>query len=95
MNISLDFDDTYTCDPVAFDEMIELMQSKGHIVYLVTLRYPSEGKIVLQYLKDKIPVENIIFTGRKGKRATMYDLGVHIHVWIDDTPEFIIMDAAE
>lgn len=92
MNISLDFDGTYTRDPDAWDQFIDLMQSQGHNVYLVTMRYRSEANVVYERLQKR--VDGIFCTGRRAKRSFMYEAGIDINVWIDDEPSFILMDAA-
>jgi hypothetical protein len=38
-------------------------------------------------------VDGIIFTARKAKKEACYKLGLHIDVWIDDMPLFVIKDA--
>lgn len=92
MNLSLDYDDTYTRDPAFWDAFVVSALRRGHKVYLVTLRYDNtEANEVLQALGGK--VTNIFFTCRKSKRKFMYDKGIRIDVWIDDTPDFIVGDA--
>ena len=91
MVLSLDFDDTYTRDPVFWDTMIRLAKSRGHTVYCVTMRYESEGKEVIKALKDK--VDGIFFTGRLAKHDFMFKQGIYVNVWIDDMPWFVINDA--
>lgn len=94
-NIALDYDSTYTVDPELWDEFIDSAQQKGHNVYVVTMRYdnPHEARPVREALQNK--VEGIFFTGRKAKRSFMYERSININIWIDDTPDFIIMDAKE
>lgn len=94
-NIALDYDSTYTVDPSMWDEFIALAQRMGHNVYVVTMRYDTahESRPVREALESQ--VEGIFFTGRKGKRSFMYERGININIWIDDQPDFIIMDAKE
>ena len=91
MNISLDFDGTYTVDPYVWDRFIEVARMAGHTVYCVTMRYPSEGGEVIASLQGK--VDHIIFTERKAKIGHMAKLGIPINVWIDDNPHWIHQDA--
>ena len=91
MNLSLDYDNTYTRDPAMWDSIIEVMKQHGHTVYVVTLRTPSEGDDVRRYLADK--VESIIFTSRNAKMDCVQMLGISIDIWIDDMPWFILHDA--
>ena len=48
MNISLDFDDTYTRDPAFWNSFIVGARGRGHHVYLVTARTPEQGQEVLE-----------------------------------------------
>lgn len=94
MFIALDFDQTFTRDPKAWTDFIHLMQREGHTVYCVTMRYPEgkEYQVVNQALGHL--VDGLFCTGRKGKRTFMAERQINIDVWIDDMPDFIIMDAA-
>lgn len=93
MIIALDYDQTYTCDPPAWNEFIELMQRHGHTVYCVTMRDRTEGQVVHDALGHK--VDGVFCTDRQAKADYMRDCGIQIDVWIDDTPAWIIMDAAD
>ena len=91
MNLSLDYDNTYTRDPAMWDSIIEVIKQHGHKVIVVTTRTPSEGVEVRRDLANK--VDSIIFTSRKGKMDFVQALGVSIDIWIDDMPWFIVNDA--
>jgi hypothetical protein len=93
MNISLDYDNTYTRDPDLWDNFITLCKQKGHKVYVVTMRYnhPNESYEVNKALLSK--VDGIFFTARKAKRPFMFEQGISIDVWVDDTPEWITISA--
>lgn len=53
---------------------------------------PIEANPVRAALADK--VDGIFFTARTGKQKFMAALGILIHVWVDDSPHFILLDAA-
>lgn len=91
MVLSLDFDDTYTRDPLLWDAFVEAARKRGHTVYCVTMRYKTEGADVLKLLKGK--VDDIFFTERKNKHDFMFEQGIFVNVWIDDMPWFILHDA--
>ncbi len=93
MNLSLDYDNTYTRDPVFWDTFIGMAKRHGHRVYCVTMRTPEEGEEVIRYLRDK--TEMIIFTSRKAKQDYVAKLMVSIDIWIDDMPWFILNDARQ
>jgi len=65
LNLSLDYDDTYTRDPSAWDEFIELMRRKGHKVYLVTWRKPGESAEVYLQLQNKVDAKKKKYKHKK------------------------------
>ena len=91
MNLSLDYDNTYTRDPKFWNDFITIAKMNGHNVYCVTMRYLEEGHDVVNDLKDR--VDGIYFTSRMAKEKFMYDAGISIDVWIDDMPFFVVNDA--
>lgn len=92
MIISLDYDDTFTKDPVFWSQFIKLANEHGHMVYGVTMRYPEECRdpAFIDYANK---VNTVFPTSRKGKKEFMSDVGIWIDVWIDDRPEFILNDS--
>lgn len=68
------------------------MQQRGHNVYCVTMRSPGEGRAVKESLENK--VDGIFFTSRRAKRDFMNARGIRVDVWVDDSPAFVLMDAA-
>lgn len=93
MNLSLDYDNTYTRDPVFWNTFIDSAKRYGHRVYCVTMRTPAEGEEVRKYLSDL--VEAIYFTSRRNKHEFMFMHGISIDVWIDDMPYFILNNASD
>lgn len=93
MNISLDFDETYTRDPESWNKFIFLFRAAGHKVFCVTYRYPSEGRQVIDALGSS--VDGIYFTSRQQKSPYMYSQGIRIDVWIDDMPFLIPGDGTQ
>ena len=91
MLIALDYDETYTCDPIFWNLTIDLAYARGHSVIVVTMRHKDEGFDVIDALSNR--VEQIIFTGRKAKGKFVSELGYNVSVWIDDNPNFIVSDA--
>jgi hypothetical protein len=92
MKISLDYDDTFTKDPAMWQAFIELAKQAGHTIYCVTMRYVHEGEPIEAQLRGK--VDGIFYTGRQAKRSYMSAQGHWIDVWIDDTPDFILISAS-
>lgn len=92
MNISLDYDNTYTRDPETWIKVINTFQAAGHNVYVVTMRSKEEGKPVTEALAGR--ADGVFFTNRKAKAKFMYDRGISIDVWLDDMPFFVNNDAS-
>jgi hypothetical protein len=84
MNISLDYDSTYTADPALWSGFISLVKERGHGIYCVTARYEHERENMDPGLG--IP---IIFCNQQAKRQVVEEQGIHIHIWIDDNPKNI------
>ena len=91
MLIALDYDGTYTADPGLWHPFVVACRARGHRVFVVTMRFPSEGREVEQRLGRH--VDRIIFTAREAKRRHVQRLGHDVDVWIDNHPEYIDGDA--
>lgn len=96
--VSLDFDGTATTDPELYKRMVAAYRERGHKVYIVTMRYPSEttvkeanGRSVQQEWGPL--VDGIIATCRKAKKPFVAAMGIKIDIWIDDNPNAVYMDA--
>ena len=85
MLIALDYDYTYTRDPAFWSAFITTAVQAGHNVVCVSMRFPHEP--------ISMPCE-VIYTGRKAKKPYSLSIGLLVDVWIDDSPEFILADAA-
>lgn len=93
MNLSLDYDNTYTRDPAFWNGFISMAKRYGHTVYCVTMRTPAEGDDVRKYLQDL--VDGIYFTSREAKHDYMFRQRISIDVWIDDMPFFVMNSARD
>lgn len=89
IKIGLDFDSTYTADPLLWDLFIKKAISSGHEVKFVTIRYadPVDNNDILDAAsKNKI---EIIFSGMRQKANICEQIGWMPDIWIDDAPETI------
>lgn len=91
MNIGLDWDGTVTEAPYLWWAFMNQAIENGHKVYIVTMRYESEGVDII-FAKH---ATGVIYTGREAKQKTCEAKGVNIHVWIDDNPRAIHESAAQ
>lgn len=88
MNIMIDYDNTYTADPIMWRNLLPRIQGVyGHSVYLVTSR---DSDTPVETSKD---FENmgipIIYAAYRAKRRVCEEQGIEIDVWIDDEPKYI------
>lgn len=87
--IAIDYDDTYTLHPEMWEGIISIMLSYGFTVYIITYRHSTQ----FSDMNMEIPgVTDYIFTSGKAKRKYCLDNGLHIAIWIDDSPECIHLD---
>jgi acid phosphatase class B len=92
LNIALDFDDTYTLHPELWNDVIEMFQKSGFNVYCVTARPDNHMEQVYRSLSGVIQEDMILNTSLRAKKEYVRKHhGIHIHVWIDDTPEAIVI----
>lgn len=90
MLIALDYDETYTRDPVFWNCLIHDAIERGHEVYCVTLRSERQMDEVYETVGYIIGHDHCIPCNAESKRDTMWNKhGLIVDVWIDDSPEFI------
>lgn len=93
MLVVLDYDETFTRCPKSWRAVADLLRENGHSVIGCTMRRPQERDgMHPQYFEA---CETVHFSSRQGKREYLASLNILPHVWIDDTPEFICLDAAD
>ena len=86
VNISIDFDDTWTLDPDAWEAVVVALQASGHQVYCVTKRYPEQAQDIVDAMRPmQIPI--IYSAMGEAKDTSARVVGVVIDVWIEDKPE--------
>lgn len=89
MIIALDYDGTYTGDPILWNEFIRNCKTRGHDIVVATMRNegtPEEKEVIEAFSKMDL---RIIFTNRKAKLNYLAELGIFPKIWIDDNPLWI------
>lgn len=81
--ISIDYDQTYTADPLLWDQFIAIARGRGHDVVCVTSRHEPPGPH-----ERRIPCQVICARGEY-KRHAAAKAGHAVDIWIDDMPEVI------
>jgi hypothetical protein len=90
MIISIDYDNTYTVDPVLWDQFIKNAISKGHTVYCISARSEPMMEDAKNTIGKIIGPANCFGTNFEPKKSFMWkNHKIKIDVWIDDTPEYI------
>lgn len=86
MKIALDYDETYTADPILWDGFVQAAIRRGHEVCFVTFRSSDFPPVMNEDIEmDALSLGiKIIYTGGKQK-STMFDADI----WIDDSPVLI------
>lgn len=91
MKISIDYDDTYTRDPLLWNWFAQQALDRGHQVYCVSARSVRDMDEPKMTIGRVIGPENCFGTNLKPKKVFMLDAHrIKIDVWIDDTPEMIV-----
>jgi hypothetical protein len=91
ITLALDYDGTYTRDPDFWLEVIKLAQSRGHEVLIATMRTFEETDDMCDRLTEL--VHRIVPTAREAKLPFLLKFGIKPHIWIDDQPHFLLMNA--
>jgi hypothetical protein len=96
MKIALDWDDTVTRDPEFWGSFIRLSRKSGHEVRIVTFRSTGHTEDI-RYTLEILGCEDIKIHTTNGvqKREFTNQIGWLPHVWIDDSPEFIVCDTSK
>lgn len=89
--IAVDFDRTFTADPVLWRSFMTTARRRGHSVYIVTGRNQSSvsAQLIRRYLGEAAKFTHILFCHHGPKRAAAESRGVQVDIWIDDVPEVI------
>ena len=89
MKIAIDFDGTYSSDPVLFLTFAVLAVSRFHDVRIVTARKDDAKNSDIKKAAKKCGLK-VIFTGGKKKIAHCKKIGWEPNVWIDNNPKAIV-----
>lgn len=84
MNIGLDWDNTFTADPVLYQIIVDAYVERGHTVYITT----SRGEDTPIEFRPR-GIKSIIYCNFRAKRDVTLQMGIKIHNWIDDDPYYI------
>lgn len=87
MNISLDYDKTFTADPDFWSAFLTLCKKQGHVVLGITMRNKNElDDVDNRYLTL---CDEVHPTDRQAKIKYVNEHNLVVDVWIDDNPHAI------
>jgi hypothetical protein len=82
--IAIDWDNTISADQIFFLDLIKQCQKAGYLPFICTLRSPDQENIIeIRSLLEKTNIA-IYLTDGCDKYLYMKNLGVSVHLWIDD-----------
>lgn len=95
MIIAIDFDETYTRDPILWGRFVIDAKNRGHKVICVTARYDDgrhgDNMDIWDTIGKILPKSDIYFSGIAAKQDYMVnEHDIFPHVWIDDCPIGIV-----
>lgn len=81
LGICIDYDDTYTTDPVVWSQIIGLLRAAGADVFCISARFPN------------VPITGfpgeVYYAAGKPKWEFAEEIGKKVDIWIDDWPAVI------
>lgn len=80
---AIDYDATWTADPVAFAAFAQVLRSRGHRVLIVTARDSGHAEVERECGPH---VDRVLLSRRTPKREYCEDNGERVNIWIDDRP---------
>lgn len=88
LTIAIDYDDTFTADPIMWRRVIAEIHAAGHRVICVSARRNEIGhrQELEQSLPDGVAV---LLSYDCPKRLYTQHEGIEVDIWIDDMPESI------
>ena len=88
LTIAIDFDDTFTTDPVLWTSVIALLAVRHQVICVTSRRVSIPNVNALQ--RALTPhVAEIIYAYDQPKRLAAQEAGYAVDIWIDDRPETI------
>jgi len=91
MIIAIDYDDTYTKDPLMWNWFIENARERGHTVWCITARDDQWIDEVENTIGLVLEPNHIIATANMSKKKYVHEnYDFYVDVWIDDTPEAVV-----
>lgn len=89
MRIAIDYDNTFSSDPVNWFNAMSFMKRAGHEIIGVTGRHPWENEDISLFYFDLC--DTVIYTSGEFKRHFITNSDHKpIDVWIDDQPDMIV-----
>jgi len=85
LNIAVDLEFITNTHHEFWHELIELIESFGHSIILVTSRYPDDE------IEDTFGLD-VVYTSHRAKQRFCDANGIDIDAWIDGKPLYLLFD---
>jgi hypothetical protein len=91
MILSIDYDDTYTRDPLFWNWVAQEAMDRGHTVWCVSARHQTHMEEPVQTIGRIIGEDKCVGTNGVAKRDYLFKhKGVYADVWVDDMPDTVV-----
>jgi len=92
LTIAVDFDDTFTADPVLWSKFVQHAKQLGHNPIVVTARRNTAENMDLinEQLSHFDCHMRIYFSNLGSKVECMEKRGINVDIWIDDAPYALV-----
>lgn len=81
--IAIDFDQTWTTDPLGWSLWYDMMKARGHTIIMATGRKGWSEDMDRAYLPKGM---QIVYCGGEFKEHATKKAGYNVDIWIDDMP---------
>ena len=89
---AIDYDGTFTADPVLWSQFVSIARKQGHRFFMVTARRDTSENIdqINTHLDEYGCPMCVICTSLASKIYTCEQRGIKIDIWIDDDPTTLV-----
>jgi hypothetical protein len=87
LTIAIDYDDTYTADPVFWNRVIQLAKEHNHNMICVTARSHENRQELINSLPEGMTT---YFSHDEPKADYIKRQNIVVDIWIDDSPGWIV-----
>jgi hypothetical protein len=87
---AIDFDGTFTTDPEAFRQIVDLLRVRGHTVLFVTQRCKQYESDIEKITGPLSIFSNVVYANGQTKEGATLRAGYSVDVWIEDNVRSVV-----